>query len=87
VPTEPRMKFESRTKIVAPNRGYTTVITGGPLTCGIGGSGGAGATISAALGSAAGVGAVFGGALAHAAIVPQRHIAASKRMGTDTTGN
>jgi hypothetical protein len=79
------MKLESRTAIVAPARGYTTVITGGPLTCGIGGSGGAGGTISAAFGSPIGVGVVVGGAPAQ----PARPVARRKSRGvrpTDTDG-
>src|SRR5579862_7479959 len=37
-PTDPKMKFESRTATTEPALGYTTVMASGPRTSGIGGS-------------------------------------------------
>jgi hypothetical protein len=44
LPTEPKMKFESRDWMIAFVDGYTTRGASGPLTRGIGGSAGAVAT-------------------------------------------
>ena len=77
VPTEPRMKLESREVISAPGRGYTTEIAIGPVTCGIGGSTGLAPPGPGAAGAAAGTGAVAGRGAPQAANSTENPAAAS----------
>jgi hypothetical protein len=67
LPTDPKMKFESRTLIASFADGNWTLMLTGPSTSGIGGSGGAGRGVmsrspAGATGAGADLGAAAGGA-------------------------
>ena len=81
LPTEPKMKFESRDSMRCCAGGYTTLIASGPSTIGIAGSGGAGEGSSRGLATVSRTGAGLGETLGAEGLVQ------APRIKTTPTGS